>query len=291
MFLFLQALFCSWPPILVYAELVINTKTSSRQNGSFPSVPLDISPLRDNKAFTQEPSDLDFDSYIYSREYLAQYLLAENFVYSSIDFNFLLSIHTELVIDLKKSPRQNGGILSVPLDIAPLRNNRAFAQEPRDTDFDSYSRAYLVQYLLAKKLVYGSVDFIFLQYQPGSGFDNMLARGQILDIPPGRYLAVYILVAIDSALVLTNLTGHYSNSSNATSRLIVFPQQSQPLAFSPQYYAGDLVFPFHFTNYTRDFNKSSIYRIVNWLDSAKDLHQVQLPNVVSRATNRLGSIA
>lgn len=293
MFPFPWALFGSWSLASAYAELVIDTKTSPGQNGSFPSVPLDISPLRDNKAFTQEPSDPDFDGYMYGREYLAQCLPAENFVYSGVDFIFPPSTttHAELVIDPKKSPRQNGGIPSVPLDIAPLRNNRAFAQEPRDADFDGYGRAYPAQYLPAEKLVYGGVDFIFPQYQPGGGFDNVLARGQILDIPPGRYLAVHMLVATDSALVLTNLTGHYVDGSNATSGLTAFPWWSWPSAFSPWHYAGDLVFPFHFTNHTRDFNKSSIYRTVNWLDSAKDLHQVQLPNVVGGAANGPGGVA
>ncbi|CAA9966822.1 tissue alpha-l-fucosidase [Pyrenophora teres f. maculata] len=194
----------------------------------------------------------------------------------------------QLVLDPKKSPGVTGGALSHLVDISRLRNNRAFSLFPRDADFDGNGASYPAQYLPPEKLSYGGLDFIFPQYEPSGGYDNVLAQGQVLNISEGNYIAVHILLAAENSVATGTVTAYYADRSSATSSLLAFPWWSWSSAFSPWHFAGDLVFPFHFTNTTINFNHSAIYRTVSWLDSTKKLTQLQLPNVTFGAANGPG---
>ncbi|KAI1507156.1 Glycoside hydrolase family 29 protein [Pyrenophora tritici-repentis] len=72
-----------------------------------------------------------------------------------------------------------------------------------------------------------------------------------------------MLLAAEDSVATGTVISNYANGSSATSTLRAFPWWSWSSAFSPWHYAGDLVFPFHFTNSTMDFNHSAIYRTVN----------------------------
>ncbi|KAF1963913.1 hypothetical protein BU23DRAFT_548166 [Bimuria novae-zelandiae CBS 107.79] len=202
----------------------------------------------------------------------------------------LLSDDFQLVIDPKKNPGATGGAPSHPVDISRLRNNRAFALWPRDADFDGNGAGYPARHLPPEKLSYGGLDFVFPQYDPGGGYDNVLAQGQVLDIYRGSYLAIHMLLAAENAVATGTVTANYADGSTATSSVIAFPWWSWSSVWSPWHYAGDLVFPFHFTNTTIDFNQSAIYRTVSWLDSTKELAQLQLPNITSGAANGPGGV-
>ncbi|EUC27174.1 hypothetical protein COCCADRAFT_68199, partial [Bipolaris zeicola 26-R-13] len=194
------------------------------------------------------------------------------------------------LFDPKKNPGMIGSAASQPVDISELRNNRAFGIQPRDANFDGNGAGYPAQHLPQENLSYGGLGFVFPQYQPDGGYDNVLAQGQVLNISQGSYLAVHMLVASENSIVTSAITASYVDGSTTTSSVIGFPWWSWSSVWSPWHYAGDLMFPFHFTNMTTNYNQSSIFRTVNWLDSTKKLAQLKLPNVTSGAANGPGGV-
>ena len=66
-------------------ELVINPK-KAQDSSVGPSIPIDISKLRDNRGFAMKPGDANFDGTGYG--YPAQFLPPEKFVYNGVNFDF-----------------------------------------------------------------------------------------------------------------------------------------------------------------------------------------------------------
>lgn len=66
--------------------LTINPKDSPGVPGGTISVPIDISSLRNNRAFGKSPNESDFDGT--GASYPAQFLPAENFTYGGVEFRF-----------------------------------------------------------------------------------------------------------------------------------------------------------------------------------------------------------
>ncbi|CAN8103682.1 unnamed protein product [Discula destructiva] len=66
--------------------LTVNPKNSPGVSGSIRSVPIDISSLRNNRAFGTSPNDADFDGT--GASYPAEFLPTGNFTYGGVDFIF-----------------------------------------------------------------------------------------------------------------------------------------------------------------------------------------------------------
>lgn len=66
--------------------LTVNPKNSPGISGSINSIPIDISSLRNNRAFGLSPNDSNFDGV--GSSYPAQFLPAENFTYGGVEFIF-----------------------------------------------------------------------------------------------------------------------------------------------------------------------------------------------------------
>jgi len=126
---------------------------------------------------------------------------------------------------------------SVTVDISHLRNNRGFGMVPGDADFDDRGSAYPAQYLPPEKFTYSGIDFLFPQYTQGRGNDNVLAQGQTLDVPPGRYVGVKMLAAAETAIAAGAITAIYADNTNSSASLLVDPffdwPVSWPAAVSP----------------------------------------------------------
>jgi len=112
---------------------------------------------------------------------------------------------------------------SVKLDISHLRNNRAFGMRPGDADFDSRGAGYPAQYLPPENFTYRGIDFIFPQYTQGRGNDNVLAQGQKLEVPRGRYVGIKMLAAAETAIAAGVVTAVYADNTNSTGSLLVDP--------------------------------------------------------------------
>lgn len=189
-----------------------------------------------------------------------------------------------LIVNQRNSPGVSGSIASLPVDISSLRNNRAFAMVPNDANFDGLGSGYPAQYLPAENFTYGGVDFSFPQYQVNNGSDNVIAEGQALDIPRGRYVSVHMLAAAHHAIAKGYINATYADESTTSGAVLVDPYW----AFHSSY-GGDFIFPYYLTNEGIDYNRSSIFRMVTWLDSTQNLTGLQLPNVTSGDSGTLDS--
>lgn len=152
---------------------------------------------------------------------------------------------------------------------------------PNDSDFDALGSGYPAQYLPAENFTYGGVDFIFPQYQANNGSDNVIAQGQALDVPRGRYVGVHMLSAAHHAIAKGYINAIYADGSTTSGAVLVDP------FWAYQYpYGGDIIFPYYFTNESINSNRSSIFSMATWLNSTQELTKLQLPNVTTGNFNR-----
>jgi len=187
-----------------------------------------------------------------------------------------------LVVNPKNADDSGNGGQSLPIDISGLVGNRAFAMSPGDADFDGIHSGYPAQYLPLENFTYSGVNYIFPQYKQ-AGNDNVLAQGQTLTPPKGRYFSVHMLAAAESAIAAGSINATYADGSTTSGPLLVDPFWDWPYP-----YGGDIIFPYYLTNSSIDYNRSMIFQTINWLDSSKELLSLQLPNVTSGAGNGPG---
>lgn len=192
-----------------------------------------------------------------------------------------------LVVNPKSNPGVRGSTTSLPIDISSLRNNRGFGMEPNDADLDGTGACYPAQFLPPENFTFGGVDFLFPQYQPDKeGNDNVLAQGQALDVAPGRYVGVHLLAAAESAIATGFVNASYADGTTTSVPVLVDPFWDWPYPFG-----GDIIFPYHLTNESVDYNRSMIFRVTAWLDGSRVLTGLQLPNVTSGASSDPGGEA
>lgn len=198
----------------------------------------------------------------------------------------LLALARAQVI-FKPQNADNGGSYapSVPLDLSSLFDNRGFAQKPGDADFDGKHSGYPAQYLPPANFFYAGVNFSFPQYKT-SGNDNVLASGQTVQVPRGRYSSVSMLAAAGSAQGTGFVNATYSDNTTTSGPILIDPFWNWPYP-----YGGDIIFPYYYSNSTTDYNRSMIYLQTNWLDSTKELVSLQLPNTTSGSSNEPGGVA
>jgi alpha-L-fucosidase len=116
----------------------------------------------------------------------------------------------------------SGGAESVPIDISSMFNNRAFAMTPGDADFDGIHSGYPAQFLPDANFTYSGVNYIFPQYKT-AGDDNLLAQGQTITPPKGRYFAVHMLAAAETAVATGDINATYADNTTSSSPLLVDP--------------------------------------------------------------------
>lgn len=179
----------------------------------------------------------------------------------------------------------SGGNPSIPLDLSGLYNNRGFAMSPNDSNLDGYGSGYPAQYLPPRNFVYNGINFTFPQYT-ASGNDNVLALGQTVKIPRGRYFSVQMLASCETGLASGFVNATYSDGTTSSSPVLV------PAWYNWPYPAGgDIILPHYFTNTTIDYNRSMFYETINWIDSTKELVSLTLPNVTAGSYSGPGGAA
>jgi alpha-L-fucosidase len=104
----------------------------------------------------------------------------------------------------------------------------------------------------------------------------MLAAGQIIKVPEGKYLSVQLLAAGETGLAAGFVNGSYADGSASSGQVLVPAWWTWPYPSG-----GDLIFPTYYTNKSVDYNRSNIFLTSNWLDSTKKLTSIQLPNVTA----------
>ena len=123
-----------------------------------------------------------------------------------------------------------------------------------------------------ESFIYGGFNYKFPSYK-GSGCDNVIADGQEIKLPKGRYFSVRMLAASESGMASATLNATYTDGSTDSGALLV------PAWWTWPYPAGgDLILPHYLTNTSQNYNSSNIFQTVSWLDSSKDLVSLSLPN-------------
>ena len=131
-----------------------------------------------------------------------------------------------LVINPKYAGLQVGSHRSsVPFDLSSMVNNRAFAMTPGDADFDGMHSGYPAQYLPDGNFTYVGINYIFPEYK-NSGDDNVLAQGQIITPPQGRYSSISMLVAAESAVATGFVGVTYTDNTTSSGPVHVDPSWS-----------------------------------------------------------------
>lgn len=171
---------------------------------------------------------------------------------------------------------------SIPMKISNLFNNRGFAMSPGDANFDGLHSGYPAEYLPAENLTYAGVNFTFPQYSE-TGFDNLLAQGQVLRPEKGRYFSIHMFAAAENAVATSSIQAIYADNTTSSTPVLVDPWWAWPYP-----YGGDIVFPYYLRNDSVDYNRSMIFHTVSWLDSSKELVSLQLPNVSAGASSSPG---
>jgi alpha-L-fucosidase len=133
---------------------------------------------------------------------------------------------------------------------------------------DSYPAAQIPP----KEFVYGGFNYQFSSYN-ATGFDNVLVKGQTVDVPRAKYFSYQLLAASESGMASGSVTANYADNSSTSGPLLV------PAWWSWPYPAGgDLVFSCYLTENETNYNRSNIFQTINWLDSSKELVSLTFPN-------------
>lgn len=155
--------------------------------------------------------------------------------------------------------------------------SRYNAHEPQDS--------YPAQYIPPPNFTYTGLNYNFPKYN-ASGFDNLVAAGQTVSIPRGRYLSVHMLAASENGIAQGSINATFSDNTTSSSAVLVPAWWSWPYPTG-----GDIVFPYRLTNESVDWNRSNIFQTRNWLDSSKELTSLTLPNVTGGSATDPGGAA
>ncbi|RDW72240.1 alpha-L-fucosidase [Coleophoma crateriformis] len=179
---------------------------------------------------------------------------------------------TQVFFNPKYAKNVNTSI-AIPVNISCLYNNRAFAARPNDADMDGSGSGYPSSYMPPSSFIYSGINFNFPTYKK-SGNDSIRASGETILVPSAKYFSTHLLVAAESgSLVEGYLNATYADGSTDSSPILV------PVWWYNYLFGGDIIFPFYYSKYGVDFNKSMIHLVSSKLDSSKDLVSLTLPDV------------
>ncbi|PPJ54741.1 hypothetical protein CBER1_06871 [Cercospora berteroae] len=192
-----------------------------------------------------------------------------------------------LVVNPKSADDNEAGAhaRSITIDLSDLVNNRAFAVSPGDADFDGVHSGYPAEYIPRANLTYAGTTYDFPQYRE-TGDDNVLAQGQVITPPAGKYFSIHMLAAAETAIATGNITTTYADNSTTVAPILVDPFWAWPYP-----YGGDIIFPYYLTNESIDYNRSMIFQTISWIDSTKEITSIKLPNVTAGSSSSPGGAA
>ncbi|RAO67188.1 uncharacterized protein BHQ10_003200 [Talaromyces amestolkiae] len=202
--------------------------------------------------------------------------------YLALYASFFFSALAQLVFNPVNNFRPiSGEAPSLPLNIDTLFNNRGFGKVPGDADFDGSGGAYPAGDLPPSSFIYNGINYSFPEYVP-VGNDNVVALGQTLNVPQGKYFSLQMLAASESGMEAGSVNAKYADGTTSTGQILVPPWWSWPYPAG-----GDLVFPYHLINDGIDYNRSNIFQTISWLDSSKELVSLTLPDIGNTIGSRM----
>lgn len=137
----------------------------------------------------------------------------------------------------------------------------------RDGNFDGSGYTFPGEALPTGQVTVDGVPYTFPSAAPGTN-NNVVALGQRLDLPQGRYHSAYFLVASSYGMASGQATIHYADGATTTASL-----------GGPDWYSGSgpIAAPFRYSPSGTDQHAVSISAARVWLDPSRDAVGLTLP--------------
>ncbi|KAI4861461.1 glycoside hydrolase family 29 protein [Hypoxylon rubiginosum] len=180
---------------------------------------------------------------------------------------------------------------SVPVDLSPFYNNKAFGTYPGEASFDTLGQSYPAPNLGTPDYTseYTGISYSFPGYTGPNKTDNVICAGQTIPAPAGGdgggpYFSASFLVSADKefAIASGNVTFTYADGSASAYEL-----RSLDWFSFLTINRGELIFPRRFTAAGVDYNTSHVFERTAPLDPGKKLRAIALPDVSSADDGRL----
>ena len=168
----------------------------------------------------------------------------------------------------------DGQPIPVPLD--ELMNNNGIGTVSGDANLDGSGYGFPADSLPSGSVTAGGVPYDFPVTTSAGQNDNVVALGQTIALPAGRYLAGYLLATSTYGATSGTVTVHYSDGTSSTATISV-----------PDWYAsgGAVSAPTRYSPGGTDNHPVSIYAVQVWLDPARTATGLTLPTTAAPAPN------
>ncbi|KAI1082579.1 glycoside hydrolase family 29 protein [Whalleya microplaca] len=199
-------------------------------------------------------------------------------------FNKVLGLASYLVVIAVASIEAK----SIPLDLSPFYNNKAFGTYPGEASFDTLGQSYpapalSTPYWTSSKT---GIQYSFPGYTGANKTDNVISDSQTIAVPPGSssFFSASFLIAEDKELFIATGNATFTYADGSTS---VYELRSSDWFSFLTINRGDLIFPSRFTPDGVDWNTSHIFERTAHLDPGKELRAITLPEAALEGDGRL----
>ncbi|BCJ31310.1 alpha-L-fucosidase [Actinocatenispora sera] len=162
----------------------------------------------------------------------------------------------------------------VPVPIAAKYDNNGIGTAPGDANIDGSGYGFPAGQLPSGSVTVDGVPYEFPATTAAGAPDNLVAAGQTIDLPPGRYLAAYLLATATYGPAGGDATVHYDDGSTSTA----------PLS-APDWYAtsGQLATTDRYSPSGTDHHPVSIFPVSVWCDPNRTATGLTLPTTAQPA--------
>lgn len=164
----------------------------------------------------------------------------------------------------------------LPVSLATLVNNDGLAASSGIGDFDGAGHAYPATSLPSSGThTLGGIPYLL---DTGSDLDNVVALGQTLPLPPGRYTSAYVLTAATYGPTTGEVTVHYADGTSTGVAL-----------YSPDWYRGPetplLQTTYRFARSGRQWRAANLYMEQIPFDPAREAVSLTVPSTHAPAAH------
>ncbi|KAI1207540.1 glycoside hydrolase family 29 protein [Annulohypoxylon truncatum] len=203
-----------------------------------------------------------------------------------VGYRTLTSLLSCVTVFAAASRLKPSGLQSIPLDLSPFYNNKAFGTYPGETSFDTLGQSYPAPDLDTPYYTssYTGLVYSFPGYTGPNKSDNVIVDGQTIAVPAGSYFSASFLISEDKELAIVSGNVTFTYTDNSTS---VYELRSLDWFSFLTINRGELIFPSRFTATGVDYNTSHIFERTAALSPGKELRAISLPEATSADDGRL----
>ncbi|KAH9884727.1 alpha-L-fucosidase [Xylariomycetidae sp. FL2044] len=180
---------------------------------------------------------------------------------------------------------------SVPIDLEPYFDNKAFGSRPGEASLDALGQSFPADPVGVDGIyrsTHTGIDYKFAGWQSGNVSDNVICGGQTIPVPSGTYVSAALLLTSDvrSTTISGNLTLRYDDNSTETAEV-----RAHAFWWFLAIRRGEITYPYFFTHNDTNHNASHIYEQTVLLNPSKTLSAITLPNTTNATEGRLHAFA